>query len=175
FVSKERNEPPDIDIDFEHERREEGIQSLDATSGPHRAALTAGVITYRPPSAVRDVGKAMGLSLDAVDRLAKDLDWWEPSGLQVDRLKPVGFNPDDPTIIKLASLVTQIQGFPRHLSQHVGGFVITRGPLCESVPIENAAMENRTVIEWDKDDIDALGMLKVDVLGLGMLTCVRKC
>jgi len=173
FISRERNEPPDIDIDFEHERREEVIQYLYSKYGRDRAALTAEVISYRARSAVRDVGKAMGLSVDAVDRLAKNLDWWH-AGINAQRIGEAGFNPADPTLRRVVELATELLGFPRHLSQHVGGFVITRGPLCESVPIENAAMPDRTILEWDKDDIDALGMLKVDVLGLGMLTCIRK-
>ena len=174
FVSRQRNEPPDIDIDFEHERREEVIQYIYRKYGRDRAALTAEVITYRRRSAVRDVGKALGLSLDCVDRLARDVDWWDEGGFNPQRLRELGLNPADPTVRRLGHLVGQILGFPRHLSQHVGGFVITRMPLCELVPIENAAMPDRTVIEWDKDDIDALGILKVDVLGLGMLTCIRK-
>ncbi len=174
FVSKERDEPPDIDIDFEHERREEVIQYIYAKYGRHRAALTAEVITYRNRSAIREVGKVLGLSLDFVDRLAKNHDWFNKSSIQPEHLRKLGFNPDDPTLKKLCILVRQILGFPRHLSQHVGGFVLTERPLSETVPIENAAMPDRTVIEWDKDDIEALGMLKVDVLGLGMLTCVRK-
>ncbi|MCG3121890.1 MAG: Error-prone DNA polymerase [Phycisphaerales bacterium] len=175
FVSKERNEPPDIDIDFEHERREEVIQYLYRKYGRERAALTAEVITYRRRSAVRDVGKALGLSLDLVDRLAKDVEWFDDGVLNEQRLKEHGVNGRDATVVLLGRLVGQIVGFPRHLSQHVGGFVITRGPLCELVPVENAAMADRTVIEWDKDDIDAVGMLKVDVLGLGMLTVIGKC
>ncbi|MCH8261214.1 MAG: error-prone DNA polymerase [Planctomycetes bacterium] len=175
FVSRERNEPPDIDIDFEHERREEVIQYIYSKYGRERAALTAEVITYRGKSAVREVGKALGLSLDCVDRLSKSMDWWEKGKLRPTRLRELGLNPNDPTIHHLVQRMNEILGFPRHLSQHVGGFVITKGPLCELVPIENAAMKDRTVIEWDKDDIDALGMLKVDVLGLGMLTCIRKC
>ncbi|GAF71556.1 unnamed protein product, partial [marine sediment metagenome] len=146
-----------------------------------RAGLTAEVITYRRRSAVRDVGKVLGLSLDAVDRIAKRVDRWEKNpfadsqaGSVAAQLEALGFDPTDTTIRLLIQLAHEITGFPRHLSQHVGGFVITRGPLCELVPIENAAMKNRTVIEWDKDDIDAMGMLKVDVLGLGMLTCLRK-
>jgi error-prone DNA polymerase len=174
FISKERNEPPDIDIDFEHERREEVIQYIYTKYGRDRAALTAEVISYRRRSAVRDVGKALGLSLDMVDRLAKDMDWWDTEGLNVDRLREMGLDPADPTIIWLGVLTRDILGFPRHLSQHVGGFVITRSPLCELVPVENAAMPDRTVIEWDKDDIDAAGMLKVDCLGLGMLSCIRR-
>ncbi len=174
FISKERNEPPDIDIDFEHERREEVIQYLYSKYGRDRAALTAEVITYRGRSAVREVGKAMGLSLDAVDRLAKSLDWWDSGVVAFDRLAALGFNPDDTTLRLALELAGQLIGFPRHLSQHVGGFVITRTALCELVPIENASMPDRTVIEWDKDDIDALGMLKVDCLGLGMMTAIRK-
>lgn len=175
FVSRERNEPPDIDIDFEHERREEVIQYIYGKYGRDRASLTAEVITYRGKSAVREVGKALGLSLDCVDRLSKSMDWWEKGKLRPNRIRELGLNPNDPTIHHLVRLMNEILGFPRHLSQHVGGFVITKGPLCELVPIENAAMPDRTVIEWDKDDIDAMGMLKVDVLGLGMLTCIRKC
>jgi len=174
FVSKERDEPPDIDIDFEHERREEVIQYLYEKYGRDRAALTAEVISYRGRSAARDVGKALGLSLDAVDTIAKNLDHWGTDAGDPERITELGFNPSDPTIARMRELMIQIQGFPRHLSQHVGGFVITRAPLSELVPIENAAMEDRTAIEWDKDDIDAMGMLKVDCLGLGMLTCIRK-
>ena len=173
FVSRERREPPDIDIDFEHERREEVIQHIYERYGRRHAALTAEVITYRGRSAVREVGKALGLSLDAVDTLAKHLDrWHEPPSPE--RVREAGLNPADPTVERVIELSGQLVGFPRHLSQHVGGFVITDSPLDELVPIENAAMDDRTVIEWDKDDIDAMGMLKVDCLGLGMLTCVRK-
>jgi len=175
FISKERNEPPDIDIDFEHERREEVIQYIYKKYGRDRAALTAEVISYRRRSAVRDVGKALGLSLDLVDRLAKSIDWWDKGAMDPASVREMGLNPEDPTLQWLARLVADLLGFPRHLSQHVGGFVITRTPLCELVPVENAAMADRTVIEWDKDDIDAVGMLKVDVLGLGMLTCLSKC
>jgi len=174
FVSRERNEPPDIDIDFEHERREEVIQYIYRKYGRDRAALTGVVVSYRGRSAVREIGKALGLSLDCVDRLARSLDWWDYDNIKQDRLRELGLNPDDPTIERLFLLLREMLGFPRHLSQHVGGFVITKDPLCELVPIENAAMPDRTVIEWDKDDIDAMGMLKVDVLGLGMLTCIRK-
>ncbi len=173
FISRERGEPPDIDIDFEHERREEVIQHIYAKYGRDHAALTAEVISYRGRSAVRDVGKALGLSQDRVDRLAKHLDHHGDAATP-DRMREAGVDPDDPTIRRLMTLCRQIRGFPRHLSQHVGGFVITNSPLTELVPVENAAMEDRTVIEWDKDDIDAVGMLKVDCLGLGMLTCVRK-
>jgi len=181
FVSRERNEPPDIDIDFEHERREEVIQYIYSKYGRDRAGLTAEVITYRRRSAIRDVGKVLGFSLDAVDRIAKRVDRWEKnpfadseSGDVPAQLEALGFNAGNKTVKLLVQLVRDIIGFPRHLSQHVGGFVITRGPLSELVPIENAAMPDRTVIEWDKDDIDAMGMLKVDVLGLGMLTCIQK-
>jgi error-prone DNA polymerase len=175
FVSRERNEPPDIDIDFEHERREEVIQYIYSKYGRERAALTAEVISYRRRSAVRDVGKALGFSLDLVDRLAKDIEWWDDGFLDAGRLRSMGLNPEDPTVRWFHRLTTELLGFPRHLSQHVGGFVISQPPLCELVPIENAAMPDRTVIEWDKDDIDALGLLKVDVLGLGMLTALRRC
>ncbi len=173
FVSRERGEPPDIDIDFEHERREEVIQYLYAKYGRDRAALTAEVISYRGRSAVREVAKAMGLSPDCVDALAKNLNHWGEATSD-ERVREIGLNPDEPTIRRVIDLSRELVGFPRHLSQHVGGFVITRTPLCELVPIENAAMEDRTVIEWDKDDIDAMRMLKVDCLGLGMLTCIRK-
>jgi error-prone DNA polymerase len=181
FVSRERDEPPDIDIDFEHERREEVIQYIYAKYGRHRAGLTAEVITYRRRSAIRDVGQVLGFSLDAVDRIAKRVDRWQhralvpTSGGDVQtQLANLGFDPQDHTVQLLIDLVAALVGFPRHLSQHVGGFVMTRGPLSSLVPIENAAMPDRTVIEWDKDDIEALDMLKVDVLGLGMLTCIRK-
>jgi len=174
FISRERNEPPDIDIDFEHERREEVIQYIYQRYGRERAALTAEVITYRARSAVRDVGKVIGLSRDAIDRLAKDFDWWDDGALDHDRVRALGLDPESTLLRQLAWLVGQLLGFPRHLSQHVGGFVITRRPLSELVPIENAAMRDRTVIEWDKDDIDAMNMLKVDVLGLGILTCIRR-
>jgi error-prone DNA polymerase len=174
FISRERNEPPDIDVDFEHERREEVFQYIYNKYGRERAAITAEVITYRPRSAVRDVGKALGLSLDRVDRLAKALDWWSRDAVPDDALRAAGLNPQDRTVQMLIRLVRQLLGFPRHLSQHVGGFVITETPLCEIVPLENGAMPDRTFIEWDKDDIDALGILKVDCLALGMLTALHK-
>ncbi len=173
FVSRGRGEPPDIDIDFEHERREEVIQYIYDKYGRGRAALTAEVVSYRGRSAVREVGKVMGLSADAVDALAKQLGMWNRR-VEPERVREAGFDPADRTVSQVLALTNQLGGFPRHLSQHVGGFVITRGPLDEMVPIENAAMEDRTVIEWDKDDIDAMGILKVDCLGLGMLTCIRK-
>lgn len=174
FVSKERNEPPDIDIDFEHERREEVIQYLYTRFGRERAGLTCEVVTYRQRSAIREVGKALGLSLDIVDALAKNIHRWTAYKIPAEELQAIGINPEDRTIHNALRLSEQILGFPRHLSQHVGGFIISDRPLCESVPILNASMEDRTIIEWDKDDIETLGMLKIDVLGLGMLTCVRK-
>ncbi len=175
FVSRERNEPPDIDVDFEHERREEVFQYIYEKYGRERAGIVAEVITYRPRSAVRDVGKALGLSLDRVDLIAKSLEWWADSPLPESRLREAGIDPSERTVRCLVGLVEQIVGFPRHLSQHVGGFVITRRALCEMVPLENGAMPGRTFIEWDKDDIDALGILKIDCLALGMLTAIRKC
>ncbi len=175
FISRERNEPPDIDIDFEHERREEVFQYIYNKYGRERAGITAEVITYRPRSAARDVGKVLGLSLDRVDALAKSLDWWDIDTIPADALAAAGLKPEDRTVQMLIRLVVQLLGFPRHLSQHVGGFVITETPLCEIVPLENGAMPERTFIEWDKDDIDALGLLKVDCLALGMLTAINKC
>ena len=175
FVSAARDEPPDIDVDFEHERREEVIQYVYEKYGRERAGMTAEVITYRGRSAVRDVGKALGLGLDLVDQMAKKLEGWSRGTISPGQLKEIGLNPEDRTVQWVIELTGQLLGFPRHLSQHVGGLVMTRGLLCELVPIENASMEGRTVIEWDKDDIDALGILKVDVLALGMLTCISKC
>jgi error-prone DNA polymerase len=174
FISRERNEPPDIDIDFEHERREEVIQYLYQKYGRDRAALTATVITYRPKSAIRDVGKALGFDLDTLDMLAKSHQWWDGGTVNAERLAELGLSKDDLAVQQLMELTTQLMGFPRHLSQHTGGFVLTRGPLSRMVPIENASMPDRTVIEWDKDDLDAMGLLKVDVLALGMLTAIRK-
>lgn len=174
FISKERNEAPDIDVDFEHERREEVIQYVYEKYGRERAGMTAEVITYQARSAVRDVGKALGLSLDRVDVLAKVMDHRHDESRLAPRLAEAGFPPDSPLGRRLIELVGQLLGFPRHLSQHVGGLVITRGKLCELVPIENAAMADRTVVQWNKDDLDALGILKVDCLALGMLTAIRK-
>jgi error-prone DNA polymerase len=174
FISKERNEPPDIDVDFEHERREEVIQYIYGKYGRERAALAATVICYRPRSALRDVGKALGLDLEQVDRLARGMQWWDGQRIDPERIRASGVDPEDPVIARLIALAAEILGFPRHLSQHVGGFVIARDRLDELVPIENAAMPDRTVIEWDKDDLDALGLLKVDVLGLGMLSAIRR-
>lgn len=175
FISKERNEPPDIDVDFEHERREEVIQYIYQKYGRERAALAATVITYKARSAVRDVGKALGMGLEQVDRLAKNIFWWDGKKHIPERLGEVGFDPNNPVIQRLMVLVSQIIGFPRHLSQHVGGFVISDQPLHELVPIENAAMPERTIIQWDKNDLEALGLLKVDCLCLGMLSAIRRC
>ena len=175
FVSEERKEPPDIDVDFEHERREEVIQYIYSRYGRDRAGIAATVITYRGRSAVRDVGKAMGLSEDVTSALAGIVWGRMQEDMTARHLKEKGLDGEDPLLMQVLSLADEIHGFPRHLSQHVGGFVLTRGPLSETVPIGNAAMEDRTFIEWDKDDIDVLGILKVDVLGLGMLTCIRKC
>jgi error-prone DNA polymerase len=174
FISKERNEPPDIDIDFEHERREEVIQYLYQKYGRERAALTAVVISYRPKSAIRDVGKALGFDLELLEKLGKAHRHWDGRELQTERLQELGLSLDDLAVQQLMDLTRQLMGFPRHLSQHPGGFVLTRGRLSRMVPIEAAAMEDRTVIEWDKDDLDAMGLLKVDVLALGMLTAIRK-
>ncbi len=175
FISAERNEPPDIDVDFEHERREEVIQYLYQRYGRERAALAATVITYRPRSALRDLGKALGIGLDRIERLTRDHFWWDGKSIPPERLLEAGLDPTSPTIMKLLGLVRTLIGFPRHLSQHVGGFVIARGRLDELVPVENAAMPDRTIIQWDKDDLDALGLLKVDVLALGMLSALRRC
>ncbi|MEM9750375.1 MAG: error-prone DNA polymerase, partial [Pseudomonadota bacterium] len=174
FLSRERREPPDIDVDFEHERREEVIQYVYERYGRHRAALTATVISYRPRSAVREVCKALGLSEDVSSTLAGTV-WGSWGGdIKGEQVRQTGLDPTNPTLRRAISLARQLIGFPRHLSQHVGGFVLTKGPLIETVPIGNAAMEDRTFIEWDKDDIDALGIMKVDILALGMLTCIRK-
>ncbi len=175
FVSRERNEAPDIDVDFEHERREEVLQYLYEKYGRERAGMTGVVITYRSRSAIRDVGKALGLSLDRVDALAKQVDGHGTDTQLAQRCAQVGIDPHSETGRRLVYLVEELLGFPRHLSQHVGGMVMTQGPLCELVPIENAAMENRTVIQWDKDDLDTLGLLKVDCLALGMLTAIHRC
>jgi error-prone DNA polymerase len=175
FISKERGEAPDIDVDFEHSRREEVIQYLYGKYGRERAAMTAAVISYRPRSAVRDVGKALGLSLDRVAVLAKQIDHLHDRAKLEDRFREVGFPPESRLGTQLIELVEELLDTPRHLSQHTGGMVLTQRPLCELVPIANAAMPGRTTVEWDKDDLDALGILKVDVLALGMLTAIRKC
>jgi error-prone DNA polymerase len=174
FVSAARGEPPDIDVDLEHERREEVIQHVYARYGRGHAGLAATVIRYRARSAVREVGKAMGLSLDAVGALAKTIWGWSGEAVGPERAREAGLDADDPTLAIVLRLTRELIGFPRHLSQHVGGFVISRSPLEELVPIENAAMDDRTVVAWDKDDLEALGMLKIDLLGLGMLSCIRK-
>ncbi|MBK5919451.1 error-prone DNA polymerase, partial [Rhodothalassium salexigens] len=174
FISAARNEPPDIDVDFEHERREEVIQYIYARYGRERAALAATVIRYRPRSAVRDVGKVFGLGEDVTAALAGTVWGSWGAGVEPARVREAGLDPDEPTIARTLALSEQLLGFPRHLSQHVGGFVLTRSRLDEIVPVGNAAMADRTVIEWDKDDLDALGLLKIDVLALGMLTCIRK-
>jgi error-prone DNA polymerase len=174
FISKERNEPPDIDVDFEHERREEVIQYIYGKYGRERAALAATVITYRPRSALRDVGKILGLSDLQVGRLSRSMQWWDGKQVDESRILEAGLRPDSPIIKRLLYLVGELIGFPRHLSQHVGGFVISRGLLSDLVPIENAAMDDRTVIQWEKNDLEDLGLLKVDVLGLGMLTAIRR-
>ncbi len=175
FISKERNEPPDIDVDFEHERREEVIQYIYSKYGRHRTALAATVISYRRRSAIRDVGKVLGLQEDQIDALSKSMAWWDGTDVMPERLAEMGFSADSPLMKRFTWLLEQIMGFPRHLSQHVGGFVISHQPLSSLVPVENASMPDRTVIQWDKDDLEELGLLKVDVLALGMLTAIRKC
>jgi error-prone DNA polymerase len=174
FISKERNEPPDIDIDFEHERREEVIQYLYQKYGRDRAALTGVVISYRPKSAIRDVGKALGFDLDVLEKLAKSHRHWDGREVHADRLAELGLSMDDLGVQQLVDITRKLMTFPRHLSQHPGGFVLTKGPLSRMVPIEAASMDARTFIEWNKDDLDAMGLLKVDVLALGMLTAIRK-
>jgi error-prone DNA polymerase len=174
FISAERNEPPDIDVDFEHERREEVIQYIYAKYTRERAGLAATVICYRSRAAIREVGKALGLSPDVTQRLAKTIWGWSDQPIANDQVRALGLDAGDRTLRLALELAGALIGFPRHLSQHVGGFVITRGRLDELVPIENAAMPDRTVIEWDKDDLDAMGLLKIDVLALGMLTCIRR-
>jgi error-prone DNA polymerase len=175
FISKERNEPPDIDVDFEHERREEVIQYVYEKYGRERAGMTAEIITYRMRSAIRDTGKALGLSEDRVDALAKTVDHHYAESRAADGFRETELSPDSEAGRQLLALARELLGFPRHLSQHVGGMVITHGPLCEMVPIENAAMPERTVVQWNKDDLDALGILKVDCLALGMLTAIHRC
>jgi len=175
FVSEARDEPPDIDVDFEHERREEVIQHIYDRYGRDRAGLCATVIHYRGKRAVREVGRAMGLTEDTLAAMSSQIwGWGGPGAITETRLREIGLDPADRRLVQTMELIDEIQGFPRHLSQHVGGFIITEGRLDELVPIENATMEDRTVICWDKDDIDALGILKVDILALGMLSCIRK-
>ncbi|MEP0943569.1 MAG: error-prone DNA polymerase [Rhizobiaceae bacterium] len=175
FLSEERREPPDIDVDFEHERREEVIQYIYRRYGRHRAAIAATIITYRPRSAVREVGKVMGLTEDITTALASTV--WGSWGKDIpqDQIKEAGLDISDPHLARTIQLTQELLGFPRHLSQHVGGFILTEDALVETVPVGNAAMEDRTFIEWDKDDIDELKIMKVDVLALGMLSCIRKC
>ncbi|WP_026973468.1 error-prone DNA polymerase [Aliagarivorans marinus] len=175
FISKERNEPPDIDVDFEHQRREEVVQYIYQKYGRERAALAASVRTYRFRSALREVGKALGLAEHQLDFFIKNIDRRDRHSSWQQQLSELGLSPDSPKARQLVALVEQIMGFPRHLSQHVGGYVISAGPLYHLVPIENAAMPGRTVIQWDKDDLESLGLLKVDVLALGMLTALSKC
>lgn len=175
FLSRERNEPPDIDVDFEHERREEVLQYVFQRYGRHRAALTAVVSSYHGAGAVRDVAKALGLPPDQVNALADCCGRWSDEAPPVERLREGGFDPDTPILRRVLGLTQQLIGFPRHLSQHPGGFVISQQPLDTLVPVENAAMTERTIIQWDKDDLDAVGLLKVDILALGMLSAIRRC
>ncbi len=175
FISRERDEPPDIDVDFEHERREEVIQYIYRKYGRERAALAATVISYRPRSAIRDVGKALGFSPGQVDQLARNMSWWDEPERFTQRLAEQGFAADNLKVRQLLYLVQNLIGFPRHLSQHVGGFVISENTLASLVPVENASMADRTVIQWDKDDLETLGLLKVDCLALGMLTAIHRC
>lgn len=174
FVSEARNEPPDIDVDFEHERREEVIQHIYEKYGRHRAGICSTVVHFRTRAAIREVGKVMGLSEDAIAALSSQVWGITSRGVEEGQVKEAGFDLTDHRLHQTLELAQEIVGFPRHLSQHVGGFVITRGRLDELCPVENAAMDGRTIIEWDKDDIDIIGMLKIDILSLGMLTCIRK-
>ena len=174
FISAERNEPPDIDIDFEHQRREEVIQYIYRKYGRHRAALTGVMITYRPRSALRDVGRALGIDVDRIAAVSRGQHWFDGREVAPERLREQGFDPDAPVCRQWMALTLQLIGFPRHLSQHPGGFVIARDDVSRLVPVENAAMDGRTVIQWDKDDLDALGLLKVDILALGMLSAIRR-
>ncbi len=174
FISAERNEPPDIDIDFEHQRREEVIQYIYKKYGRHRAALTGVVISYRPRSALRDVGRALGLDLDRIDAVSKSTQWFDGRKVSPDRLRENGFDPEAPICRLWVELTQTLIGFPRHLSQHPGGFVIARDDLARLVPVENAAMADRSVIQWDKDDLDVLGLIKVDILALGMLSALQR-
>jgi error-prone DNA polymerase len=174
FISVERNEPPDIDIDFEHQRREEVIQYIYGKYGRHRAALTAVVISYRPRSALRDAGRALGIDLQRIEAVSKSQHWFDGRGIAPERLRESGFDPDAPVVKLWMELTAQLISFPRHLSQHPGGFVIAKGRMAELVPVENASMKDRSVIQWDKDDLDALGLLKVDILAIGMLSAIRR-
>jgi len=174
FISVERNEPPDIDIDFEHQRREEVIQYIYAKYGRHRAALAAVVISYRPRSALRDAGRALGIDLQRIEAVSKSQHWFDGRGIDPERLRENGFDPEAPVVRLWMELTAQLIGFPRHLSQHPGGFVIGKGRISELVPIENATMEKRSVIQWDKDDLESLGLLKVDILAIGMLSAIQR-
>ncbi|MEO7852366.1 MAG: error-prone DNA polymerase, partial [Rubrivivax sp.] len=174
FISAERNEPPDIDIDFEHQRREEVIQYIYKKYGRHRAALTGVVISYRPRSALRDVGRALGIDLDRIDAVAKSTQWFDGRKVSSERLRENGFDPESSVCKLWVELTQALIGFPRHLSQHPGGFVIARDDLARLVPVENAAMADRSVIQWDKDDLDVLGLIKVDILALGMLSALQR-
>jgi error-prone DNA polymerase len=175
FISRKREkEPPDIDVDFEHQRREEVIQYIYRKYGRHRTAIAATLVRYKLRSAIRDVGKALGMAPALVNHLAKSLAWWDKLSVLEQRLREAGFDADSGSVSRLTELVGAIVGFPRHLSQHVGGFVISRGPLDRLVPIENASMPERSVIQWDKDDLESLGLIKVDVLALGMLSAIRR-
>ncbi|KPF58517.1 DNA polymerase [beta proteobacterium AAP51] len=174
FISAERGEPPDIDIDFEHQRREEVIQYIYKKYGRHRAALTGVVISYRPRSALRDVGRALGIDLERIEAVSKSQHWFDGRSIAPERLQENGFDPEAPVSRLWMELTQQLIGFPRHLSQHPGGFVIARDTLSELVPVENASMPGRSVIQWDKDDLDALRLIKVDILALGMLSAIRR-
>ena len=174
FISAERGEPPDIDIDFEHQRREEVIQYIYRKYGRHRAALTGVVISYRPRSALRDVGRALGIDLQRIEAVSKSLHWFDGRSIDAQRLLDAGFDPDAPVTKLWVELTQQLIGFPRHLSQHPGGFVIARDQIEQLVPVENALMKDRSVVQWDKDDLDALGLIKVDILALGMLSALRR-
>jgi error-prone DNA polymerase len=174
FISKERGEPPDIDVDFEHERREEVIQYIYRKYGRERAALTAAIITYRTKGALRDAGRALGFRIAQINALTASLAWWDQREQLPERFAELGLDPTAPRVEKWLAIAEALRGFPRHLTQHTGGFVISRGPLSRLVPVENAAMAARSVIQWDKDDIDALGLMKVDILALGMLSAIRR-
>ena len=174
FISKERGEPPDIDVDFEHERREEVIQYIYAKYGRERAALAAAVITYRTKGALRDAGRALGFGIAQINALTASLAWWDRREQLPERFAELGLDPAAPRVAKWLAIAGALRGFPRHLTQHVGGFVISRGPLARLAPVENAAMPGRSVIQWDKDDLDAMGLMKVDILALGMLSAIRR-
>jgi error-prone DNA polymerase len=175
FISRERSEPPDIDVDFEHERREEVIQYIYGKYGHDRAAIAATVISYRPRSAIRDAGKALGMAPELIDQFAKEHFWFDGSEVLEEKIKQAGLAGKEAPVLQWLDLSAQLIGFPRHLSQHVGGFVLTQGKLTRLVPVQPASMEDRRIIQWDKDDLEAMGLLKVDVLALGMLSAIRRC